>query len=380
MCENFNIFCVGEYGDGYRTQNTLKTFLNNRRVNIFYNDFPLPDGKISSKIYKLFVIINSIFYMVRADLIYVFAMQHGHFLMHLFKFFRKKVITDFFLSFYDTETNDYKRYAPRGKASGKLKKIDINAIKYSNTVFFLTEAERDYYSKILNIPINNYKILPLCIERKEFARLNYYKNNNNCLNLCWCGSYVPLQGLDIILRAVSLLKDHFNFHFYIWGHSDERFEPYKKIISDLSIEDKITVHNEWGDRTKWEDFIVNTCDITLGIFGNSSKAKTVLANKVIDGVAFKTPVITAPSDGLFNFFNGKDDIYITENNPEALAFQIESLAKADYSEIRERIENSYKVYDTIFTPEKFGENLMRFLNESTEKTIKKNITNIIKRP
>jgi glycosyltransferase involved in cell wall biosynthesis len=308
--------------------------------------------------------VNGFFYMLQADLIYVFAMQHGHFLMHLFKFFRKKVVTDFFISFYDTEINDYKHFSSSEKESKKFKKVDINAIKYSNMVFFLTMAEKEYYSKILNISIENYRILPLCIERKRFANLNFYTKSRDCFNICWCGSYVPLQGLDVILNAVSLLKDRINFHFYIWGYSEERFNPYKSIIEKLSIEDKITVHNEWGNRAKWEDFVVNTCDLTLGIFGNSSKAKIVLANKIIDGVAFKTPVVTAPSSGLFDFFNGKDDIYIAENNSESLALQIELLSKMDYSEIRSRIENAYRVYDKNFTPERFNERLSCYLDES----------------
>jgi hypothetical protein len=120
-----------------------------------------------------------------------------------------------------------------------------------------------------------------------------------------------------------MLKGKMNLHLYIWGASDTRGELYRKMVENLLIQDIVTIHNEWGNRKKWEEFIVDKCDISLGIFGKSMKAQTVLANKVLDGIAFRTPVITARSVGLNEYFNGKDDIFITENTPEALAKMIE---------------------------------------------------------
>jgi glycosyltransferase involved in cell wall biosynthesis len=365
MNKNINIFCIGKYGDDYRTQNTLKFFFDNENINVYYCDFLPPINNIASKLYKIFFMINCIFYMLRADIIYVFAMQHGSFPIQIAFFFKRKLVVDFYLSFYDTEINDYKHLIPNSKEAKRIKRVDHKAIINSRMVLFLNQSEAEYYTKILDVDINTitYHILPLCIDEKPRARIDYFLGKRECLNLCWCGSYVPLQGLDIILKAVSILKGKINLHLYIWGASDKRGESYQKIIENLHIQDIVTIHNEWGDRRKWENFIVNTCDVTLGIFGNSLKAKTVLANKVIDGVAFKTPVITAPSSGLFNFFNGGDDIYIVENNPEALALQIKLLTRTDYSEIKRRTENAYKIYNNNFTPEQFSKKLSDFLKE-----------------
>jgi glycosyltransferase involved in cell wall biosynthesis len=160
-----------------------------------------------------------------------------------------------------------------------------------------------------------------------------------------------------------MLKGKMNLHLYIWGASDKRGESYIKLVSELKLDDIVTVHNEWGNRKKWEEFTVNTCDITLGIFGQSAKAKNVLANKVIDGIAFRTPVITAHSSGLYNYFTGVDDIFTTGNTPEELAKTIEYVASLDYSVIKARIDMAYSIYQKNFTPHVFRERLSSYLTE-----------------
>jgi glycosyltransferase involved in cell wall biosynthesis len=322
-----------------------------------------------SKIFKVLSSIPILFYIIHADIIFSFAMQHGSFPIHFCRLFKKIKITDFYLSFYDTEVNDYRRFNPSSKKALKYKMSDYKAITCSDLVFFLNQAEAEYYTKILNININsiNYRIIPLCIDKKPFANLNYFKKKKACVNLCWWGSYVPLQGLDIILKAMAILKNKFNIHLYIWGISDSRGKSYTDLVTDLNIEDIVTIHNEWGNWSKWEDFIVSTCDISLGIFGSSTKAQTVLANKVIDGVAFKTPVITAHSLGLFNYFNGIDDIFVTNNNPDDLVNTISHVINLDYGAIEKRINAAYKIYLDNFTPEKFYDKLEIYLNEYLEK-------------
>jgi glycosyltransferase involved in cell wall biosynthesis len=371
-----NIFCLGAVSEDYRTRNTLKFFLEKEDYRIFYNDFDKPVSykepsrpvSIKTKFRRLVSIIPHFLYMFWADIIYVFAMQHGSFPIQLAFLFKKKVVVDFFLSFYDTEINDYKHFNPDSKEAKRIKKTDRNAIINSRMVFFLNQSEAEYYTKVLDVDINTiaYRILPLCIDEKPQAKIAYFLNKRDCLNLCWCGSYVPLQGLDVILTAISMLKGKMNLHLYIWGASDKRGESYRKLVEHLNIQDIVTIHNEWGNRKKWEDFIVDNCDISLGIFGRSMKAKTVLANKVLDGIAFQTPVITARSAGLHEYFNGKDDVFIVENTPEDLAKMIEYIGlvyRKAHSHIKARIDNAFKIYQENFTPRSFHKKLSLYLSE-----------------
>ena len=359
------IFFIGNYAGDYRTKHTIRYFLNPLKYQLFYNSFNFSETPLKSKLYKLLTVLPNLFYMLQSDIIFSFAMQHGSYPIYLGWSLKKMRITDFYLSFYDTEVNDYKRYNPSSKKAKELKRKDCLAITRSDLVFFLTQAEAEYYTKIFNIDINtiNYRVIPLCIDEKPFAKLGYFTKKRACINLCWWGSYVPLQGLDIILQSVALLRNKLNVHLYLWGISDLRGKPYKELVYELNIEDMVTIHNGWGDWKKWEDFIVNTCDIGLGIFGSSTKAQTVLANKVIDGIAFKVPVITSHSSGVSNYFNGIDDIFIINNTSHDLADTIIKIAYQDYENIKKRIDAAYKIYLDNFIPGKFYTKLEFYLDE-----------------
>jgi len=375
-----NVFCIGSVSEDYRTKNTLNFFLSNKKYRVFYNDFYTyysnnelsKRSQIKIKLFKLFSQISIFFYMFHADIIYLFAMQHGSFPVRIAYFFKKKIITDLFISFYDTEVNDRKNYKPNSREAKIAKKYDKNAIVNSNLVFFLNQSEAEYYTKVLDIDITkiNYRILPLCIDEKPPANIDYFRKKRKCLNLCWCGSYIPLHGLDVILRAVSLLRK-MDLHLYIWGPSNKESEEYAGLINSLNIQDIVTINNEWGgvNRKKWEDFIVNVCDISLGIFGQSIKARTVIANKVIDGIAFRTPVITAHSNGLKEYFSGNDDIFITQNTPEALAEMIEYVANK-HIQLDLNINKAFTIYKNNFTPESFSKKLSIYLDEFMESTSK----------
>jgi hypothetical protein len=211
-----NIFCLGAVSEDYRTKNTLNFFLEKEDYRIFYNDFNKPVSykesskpmSIKTKFFKIFSIITNFLYMVQADIIYVFAMQHGSFPIQIAFFFKKKVIVDFFLSFYDTEINDYKHFMPYSKEAKRIKNIDFKAISHSRMVFFLNNSEAEYYMNVVGAISNkiNYRILPLCINEKQNAKLNYFRNKigggggRYCRNLFGWGSYVPLQGLVVILN------------------------------------------------------------------------------------------------------------------------------------------------------------------------------------
>jgi len=93
------------------------------------------------------------------------------------------------------------------------------------------------------------------------------------------------------------------------------------------------------------------CDITIGILGDSDKAKTVLANKVVNGVLYKTPVLTAKSSGVRLYFYGVDDIFICNNTPDDIARSILEIVKILLSTLQKRIENFYRKWLSNFSNE-----------------------------
>jgi glycosyltransferase involved in cell wall biosynthesis len=85
---------------------------------------------------------------------------------------------------------------------------------------------------------------------------------------------------------------------------------------------------------------------------------------VIDAIAFRTPVITGDSSGVRDFFNGADDIFITDNKPEILANTILQVAQMPHAQIQNRVKNAYTIYRTTFSPTAFGQRMDEYVFSS----------------
>lgn len=359
------IYIVGKAVGSYRNQNFLKIMSENSNTDFYYNGYYDNCSK-SGKLINILSFPLDLIRMMKSDVVYVLAMQHDSYLVKLAAFLKKRIITDFYISFYDTAVNDRKIAGPDSSYAQKLYKKDRRALNVSSSNLFLNLSEARHFCKAVDIDINEikYDIVPLCIDSKPQAELDFFKNKRNCLNLCWTGTYIPLQGLDKIIDAMKIVKDRkVRCHLYIWGDTDKKAEPFVEKINKMGLDDYITVHNEWGNISNWVSFITKTCDVTLGIFGDSQKAKNVLANKVLDGAAFRTPVITGHSFGLSEYFDGKDDIFTVDNNPESIAAEIEKIISADKDDILKRVDNTYRIYENNFTFDRYRDNIHKVLNK-----------------
>ena len=247
---------------------------------------------------------------------------------------------------FDTFVYDRNTYDISSKEARKLKLIDTRTLLNSDFLFFLNMAEARYYTEISGISLNklNYAILPVLRDYNRVAKISYFRGKKNFMQICWTGSYIPLHGLDVILEAFIILKrEKVNCKLLIWGDDDIKSTEYKEFIKNNDLNDYCTIRNEWGNIDLWADYMKENCDVFLGIFGNSRKAKTVLANKVVDGVNFRIPTITGNSSGVNEYFNS-DSLFITDNTPEALASTIIKLYSMTYDEIKKNTDKAYNIY------------------------------------
>ncbi|MDO5558707.1 MAG: glycosyltransferase [Oscillospiraceae bacterium] len=358
------IFVIGEIRGAYRTKNLLHTLIDNKKISCRYNSFYVPQSGIKRFIYKLFLFPGEFFDLLRSDVVFVAAMQHDNKLIKTAHFLKKRIITDFYISFYDTEVNDRKICRKDSKRARMLRNCDRYALQNSDTLLFLNSSEARLFCSAVDVDVKsiNAKVIPLCIDEKEPVKLDYFTGKRDVLNLCWTGTYIPLQGLEKIIKAMKILKQKkVGCHLYIWGDTDEKAKPYSDMIDEYDLNDMITVHNEWGNVDKWKSFIVDTCDVSMGIFGDSDKARTVLANKVVDGAAFRSPVVTAESDGLYEYFDGKNDLFAVHNTPEAIADEIEKISMMSYDQINEHVDRSYGIYKNNFTYSSYRDTIYKLI-------------------
>lgn len=375
-----NVYIIGKVVPHYRTQNLIK-YLLDYGYNVHYNSIrnQIFIGKTGLRrllrifflIFEFFVkSITSIYYIIISDVVILPAMCNKfQSELKIAKIFKKPIITDFYLSMYDTEVLDRMKYGVNSYQAKKLKKIDKNCIKYASQTIFLNSSEAEYYLNLLEIPFNNqiHNIIPLCVEESIKCKVSYFSENmeKRTFNICWWGTYIPLHGLENIIDACKVLFTNYdlNFHIYLFGTNDIQARPYKNLIQDSGVESFITIDNTKTFKNgKLGEFLHNNCDLVLGNFGNSEKAKNVLVNKLIDGVAMKAPVLTGESKAPLEFFSN-NEIYYCKNSGEAIAKEIFNISQENKESIIKRVNRAYSVFENNFSISAYRNSIRKIIDK-----------------
>ena len=148
------------------------------------------------------------------------------------------------------------------------------------------------------------------------------KTPGQTLTIGFYGSFVPLQGVEVIVRAMHLLRHRADLRFEIIGNFATR--PDITHLRERLPNPNVTYvaylpYAELAERVR--DF-----DICLGVFGASVKADVVIPNKVYHYAAVGRPTITRESRGVAELFAHGRDIYtVPHSDAAALAAAIEVL-------------------------------------------------------
>lgn len=275
------------------------------------------------------------------DIYILLPFSKNQFIKHFFK--RNKIVNDFFISNYDTYVNDRKKiskYNPR--AWWKFFQDWLN-FKFSKYLIADTKKHFNYWEKLFGKFHGKYFILPVLADKNiYYPSIN--KNPNKTVEILFYGSFIPLHGIDIILNAFKIIENKkIKFKAKIIGNG-QTYQIMKKLFNELSLK-QVTMNGNFIDEKLLANEI-RTTDIVLGIFGNSTKALSVIPNKVYQALACKKPIITMKSDAIDEFFN-KEDIVQCENTPNELAKELILLIKNQ--KIREQIStNGYNHFIELY--------------------------------
>ncbi len=361
-----NVYIVGRVNASYRTQNLVKWLLDQGHdIHLSTQTVKFLKGKsgvlllfryIIRLIHEIIFRFLKVYQILISELVVIPACCNEYqFELKTAKFFNKKILCDFYISYFDTWVLDRNKFDATSKYAKKLLRWDKSCIINSDKVIFLNIIEAMRYLDLINEPFDKSKhlVIPLISEAKKQRKIDYYRDEikgHKVYNICWWGSYIPLHGIDKIIEVARLLSESsVNCHFYLFGNSENESMPYRRIISDLNLIDHITIRNDLTFKNRLlEEFLVNHCDLALGNFGDSEKAINVITNKLLEAVNMKLPVITCRSNAVLEYF-GDDSIIYSENTPDSIAEKIKEIMLYSGEKVQYMTNKAYKIYEENFS-------------------------------
>jgi glycosyltransferase involved in cell wall biosynthesis len=235
---------------------------------------------------------------------------------------RRKLIFDPFLSRYNTRVEDRKLYAPRSlEALGALWQDFASCHAADALIFDTLEHQRYFFEKYrLDKP---WTVIEVGVDEALFTSAPPAPHSAGPLTVLFYGTYIPLQGIEHIVRAAELLRGDERVRFKLVGDGQER-PRIEALLRERSL-----VNVELVPLLPVSELVrvIREADICLGIFDDGTKARNVVPNKVVQCAALAKPIITRSSPAIERYFtDGESIALVPPARPEAIAERISALA------------------------------------------------------
>ncbi len=309
----------------------------------------------------------------------------------LFKKNKPKIIFIPLVSLYDTAIVDRKLSRRKNIFAKFLFYLDKYSFKIADLIILDTNEHINYICGLFDLNKNKFKrvwvgadedvFYPMELEQEKVAqeyfppnkRKKYSSFDKGGLSLyppldkgglggvkftvLFFGKYIPLHGLEYIIKVAKLLENEEDIKFRMIGNGQLYGE-----ITGLSknLEIKNVDFIEWVEYNELVSEI-NKSDVVLGIFGGTDKSLRVIPNKVFQAIACRKAVITGDSPAIKELFTSRKNILLCENKDEK-SLKNAILELRDDGELRDEIaKGGYGVFKNRLDCEKTGRKIMDLL-------------------
>ncbi len=235
------------------------------------------------------------------------------------------VIWQVFISPWDTAVNDRRMISRWNPIAWKLYVYEWIAARVATRLFLDTAAHARRFEALMGLERGRVGNVPLGTDPARFPPRSGKPTLHTPLRIFFYGQYIPLHGLETIVRAAKLLEQRgvaAQWELAGTGQEQARITDLVERIDARSVKQVGWIAAEEIPAR------VHAADVGLGIFGTSDKALTVVPNKAYEIVATQTPIISGDTPALAEFAPAHPwVIRVAPGSPQALADAVESVVK-----------------------------------------------------
>ncbi|MFX0186839.1 MAG: glycosyltransferase [Candidatus Hodarchaeota archaeon] len=370
-----NVLYIGKYSRNYARNYIFINGLRKQNINVYeFNANDYKYGKINELKYfiKNFKKLKNLdidiilFYSEKAPIPFIFAK-----IIALVK--NVPLIHDIYISklltfYYDRKLKktDKIKIIPKQFYWLYYYLLDFLECCLSNYIILDTYSHIKYFHEKFKVSLKKLRRVFVGAIDKIFYPIDKKENEGNSFIVGFYGTFIPLQGIEYIIKSANLLEKYKDLTFIIIGKG-QTYEKNRKLARILKIK-----NIEFIDPVPMERLpeLMSKFDIGLGIFGNTIKALHVIPNKIVGCIAMKIPVISSDTPAIRELFTNNHNIILCERaNPGSLARAILKLKNDDV--LRENIkENGYVLFKENCSIEVIGKRLLGIINNYLDKNLK----------
>ncbi len=264
------------------------------------------------------------------------------------------VIFDAFVSLWET-TEDRGRRLSR---LGSRRIEDWVSCRLADIVLLDTATHADFFRDWIGVPVHRLRTAwvgsddELFHPRPRVARPGF--------RVLFYGTFIPLHGVDTILRAAKLLQDAGDEAEFVLVGAGQTYGSARALADRLHL---TAVRFEPRMQVDVLAAEIARSDLCLGIFGDSPKAARVIPNKVFDALAMARPVVTADTPAAREVLvHGANAWLCPAGDPRSLADAIRALRADEGARLR-MATAGYELFRSRFSLEALSSTMAGIVRE-----------------
>jgi glycosyltransferase involved in cell wall biosynthesis len=233
-------------------------------------------------------------------------------------FWRQMIVFDAFTSLYDSNVFDRQLYPKNNWYAWRDWLLDWLALSLADKNLVDTNEHAKYFHQTFGIEIKKFIRVFVGSEIGTEIIHAISKLSDKFL-VHFHGHYIPLQGIEYIIKAAKILNTNPEIKFRLVGTGQE-YQNIQKLYSEIE-----TSNIEFLSEVPFEQLasLIEESDIVLGIFGLTNKAQRVIPNKVFEGLSLGKPVVTADTPAIRELLTDQKNVLLCK--------------AGDYSSLAEKI-------------------------------------------
>jgi glycosyltransferase involved in cell wall biosynthesis len=234
----------------------------------------------------------------------------------------KTLIYDHMMSPYDSLVNEHETIRKGGMLERAIYLYEKTILLASDLILTDTDLHRQYFHEVFDTPFQKIEAVPVGADEDVFRLVDSANTTigSTQFEVLYYGSFLPLHGMDVILRAASILHDK-PIYFTLIGGNRLDLSEFHHMIEKLDL--KNVTHIDWVEFEELPRYIARANLGLGGPFGKTGQAGRVITGKTFQFLAMAKPVIVGKYNGNGNGFEDKMNcLLVPRGNEEALAAAI----------------------------------------------------------
>lgn len=226
-----------------------------------------------------------------------------------------------------------------------LKVYSKHLYKKFDKIIYASPSACDYIKNTLKIDKEFGHIYQPCLTKipnNDVVSNHIYKKDNK-LHILYCGTIAKFIHLDIIIRALNLIKDENSVVFDVVGSGSDE-EQIKSLISELKLENVVIMHGRVSSEETIE-FYKNTDVLFAPLYWNCPTSN-MIPQKVIEYFMYSRPILgMIKGDGADLITSSSKGNVVSDQNPESMAEAIKKYCLKDNLFLTKTGEENREFFD-----------------------------------